>query len=498
MLLIAPSVHALNPVLFDPTLQAVPVVVGLSQPVGMAFLGQNDFLVIEKASGQVRRVTGGVVTGTVLDLAVNSGSERGLLGIALHPSFPANPGVYLYWTESTTGSDSVAVAETSLLGNRVDRFDWNSSNQTLSFSHNVVRLRALQNDGNNPANPQQGNHNGGQIRFGPDGKLYIFVGDVGRRGWTQNLPNGPFLTAPFIDDAFGGPASDNAHLTGVILRLNDDGTPVATNPFFAAGGAMGGEVGANIQKIYSYGHRNGFGLAFDPVAGNLWASENGDDSFDEINRIVAGGNYGWVQTMGPVARIAQFKKIEMSLFNPPATIGAIQQVRYPTTRIAYTPGAVLSRMLSLPGAVYQDPKMSWRYAVSPAGLGFVSGNALGAAYNGTLWSGAARTTSLTGGSLGTVPGGYLMVFRLSSDRASLDLSADPRLADGVADNGIYPPAVGTSPGAPGFKFDATESETLVIGQDFGVAADIQPGPDGALYVVSLTDGMVYRISQIPQ
>ena len=81
----------------------------------------------------------------------------------------------------------------------------------------------------------------------------------------QNLPNGPFENAPFVDDTYGGPAPDNAHLSGVVLRLNDDGSAPADNPFFAAGAAIGGEVGANIQKVFSYGHRNGFGMAFDPV-----------------------------------------------------------------------------------------------------------------------------------------------------------------------------------------------------------------------------------------
>ena len=133
----------------------------------MAFLGSDDILVLEKATGKVQRVVNGVILGAVLDLAVNSASERGLLGIALHPDFPTNPGVYLYWTESTTGADSVVLAEVPLLGNRVDRFVWNGA--TLTFDHNLIRLHAFQADAGQPL---RGNHNGGVLRFGPDRKLY--------------------------------------------------------------------------------------------------------------------------------------------------------------------------------------------------------------------------------------------------------------------------------------------------------------------------------------
>lgn len=499
------------PSLTDPALQVTTVVNGLSQPTGLAFLGPDDFLVIEKASGQVKHVVQGVVTATVLDLPVNSNSERGLLGIALHPDFPTNPSIYLYWTESSTGADSTVVTEVGNpassfppgtpppLGNRVDRFIWNPAAQTLTYAQNLILLHAYQHDNNNPtsSNPlaaYQGNHNCGKLVFGPDRKLYIMIGDNGRRGWLQNLPNGPFLP-PADDDEFGGPAPDNNHVTGAIFRLNDDGTTPEDNPFFAAGAALSGEVGANVQKLYSYGHRNGFGLAFDPLSGNLWDSENGDDSFDEINKIVPGGNYGWVQVMGPLSRLAQFKTIEMNFFTAPAILGAVQQIRYPTTRIAYAPALAQSRMFFLPGATYQDPELSWRYAVSPAGLGFVKGNGLGPAYNGTLWSGAARPTDITGGSTGTFAGGYLMMFRLTADRAHLDLSADPRLADHVADNGTYPPPIGTSPATIGFKYDGRESESLLVGQNFGVTTDIQTGPDGNLYVVSNTNNVVYKISR---
>src|SRR5688572_14130058 len=347
-----------------------PVVANLITPISMAFIGTNDFLLLEKNTGRVKRVTGGAVQGTVLDLGVNFASERGLLGIATHPNFPSNPGVYLFWTCRSTAlpadpffpdetrcldanmfaADTDEILQVPLLGNRVDRFVWNGS--ALTFDHNLIMLRAFQNDGapvppgqGDEAQPPRGNHDGGVMRFGPDGKLYIQFGDNGRRGQLQNLPCGPTETCPGAvepDDQFGGPEPDAAHLTGVILRLNPDGSAPADNPFFAAGTAIGGEVGANIQKIFSYGHRNGFGMAFDPAAGNLWMQENGDDSFSELNRVRPGMNGGWIQVAGPVARIQQFKEIETTF-----GAGNLQQVRWPPQNIADTPAEALSRLFEL-------------------------------------------------------------------------------------------------------------------------------------------------------
>src|SRR4051794_25490403 len=165
LLTVSQRAVAVNPTLTDPNLQVTTVITGLSQPTGIAFLGPNDFFVIEKASGQVKRVVNGAVTAVVLDLPVNSSSERGLLGIALHPDFPANPSVYLYWTESSTGADSTNITEVGNpasafqpgspqpLGNRVDRFTWNPSTQTLTYAQNLIRLHAFQHDNNNPTNP---------------------------------------------------------------------------------------------------------------------------------------------------------------------------------------------------------------------------------------------------------------------------------------------------------------------------------------------------------
>jgi len=459
-----------GPSVVDPNLAVRTVVSGLIIPTSMAFLGPDDFLVLEKNTGRVLRVVSGAAQSAVLDLAVNFASERGLLGIALHPDFPMNPGVYLYWTESSTGADSGNLADVPLLGNRVDRFVWNGS--TLTFDHNLIKLRSFQADAGQPL---RGNHNGGVVKFGPDRKLYIVIGDNGRRGWMQNLPCGPTATCPgptVTDDQFGGPAPDNAHLTGVILRLNDDGMTPTDNPFFAVGATMGGEVGANIQKVFAYGLRNTFGMAFDPLSGRLWLEQNGDDSFTELGRVEPGMNGGWVQIMGPVSRIAEYKAIETSPGVDPCIGGAyfgLQQIRWPPTLIADTPEEALSRLFILPGSHYKDPEFSWKFEVAPAGLGFMKGRALGPQYQGDLFLGAARTF---------LEGGHLFRFNLTGNRQKIGVD-DPRLEDRVADNLC--------------KFDITESETLLFGKNFGIGTDIQTGPNGNLFVVSLSNGAIYEI-----
>lgn len=449
------------PTLVDDNLVVDVAASGLVTPVSMAFLGPNDMLVLEKNTGKVQRIQNGNVT-TVLDLAVNAASERGLLGIALHPAFPADSGVYLFWTESLSGVDSTDVLDVPVLGNRVDRFEWDGS--VLTFDENLIELRAFQADEGQPA---RGNHNGGVIRFGPDGKLYIIIGDNGRRGQTQNLEDGPFDSG-IPDDQFGGPDPDDAHLTGVILRLNDDGTTPVDNPFFAAGADIAGEAGANIQKIFAYGIRNSFGMAFDPKSGKLWTQENSDDAFDEINLVEPGMNSGWIQIMGPVDRISEFKAIELALGPSGAEL---QQIRWPADNIAETPQEALARLFMIPGAHYSDPEFSWKFAVAPAGIGFLNSRNLGPQYEGDLFVGAARTF---------LADGYLFHFNLTGNRLKIGVD-DPALEDRVADNTR--------------KFDISESETLLFGAGFGIGTDIQTGPNGNLFVVSLSNGAVYEVSR---
>ena len=490
------TAQSAGPEMLDPNLDVRPAVTGLDLPTTLAFLSANEILVLEKNTGKVQYVLDGVIDHTALDLAVNNFSERGLLGIALDPNFATNHFVYLYWSciappppaaepffptqeecadTPELGADNGDVLAVPLLGNRVDRFVWDSG--TLIFNLNLIKLRSFQNDAapeppgqGDETQPARGNHDGGVLSFGKDGKLYIFIGDVGRRGQLQNLPCGPVATCSgetSPDDQFGGPESDNAHLTGVVLRLNTNGSAPSDNPFFAAGAQMGGEVGANIQKIFSYGHRNSFGMTVDPVSGGVWLQENGDDTFSELSRVRPGLNGGWIQIAGPVDRINQYKEIETTFGNPPA----LQQLRWPPTNIADSPDEALARLFMLPGAQYRDPEFSWKWEVAPGGMGFVIGRGLGPQFQNDLFMGAATAN---------LEGGYLFHFNFTGNRNKIAID-DPRLEDRVADNLA--------------KHEITESESLLIGRNFGAVTDIETGPNGNLFVVSLTQGTIYEIFQ---
>ena len=614
------------PVVLDPNLAVRTVVGGLDQPTSMAFLGPNEFFVLEKATGKVQHVVDGEVAGTVLDLAVNNGSERGLLGIALHPDFADNGQVYLYWTESTTGADTSVLADTPLLGNRVDRFVWDGS--TLTQDMNIIKLRALQPPFAAEPTPEagRGNHDGGVIKFGPDGKLYIFIGDVGRRGWMQNLVNGPYQPgdpAFGTDDSFGGPEPDDAHLTGVILRLNADGSAPADNPFtdighvfvarldgaqevpansttargyaafflnrdmtsltftatvagldftgsqtadpaddllaahihaaaprganagvlfgffglpfndtnpsdvvvtpFASGvgGTVtskwdltegnnttlaaqlpnilagqsyinfhtrrlpGGEVRgqieenpqvtANIHKVFSYGHRNSFGMDFDPKSGNLWLEENGDDTFTELNLVEPGMNGGWIQVMGPLARIDQFKADrDDDVRRQPAAVALAADEHRRHARGGAGP-AVHAAGRRTTATRSSAGSSRWRRPGS-------------ASWTAAGWARSTTATCSSGAARPFLEGGFLWHFNLTGNRRKIAVD-DPRLEDRVADNLDKPSA--TDPAANARAL--VESESLLFGRNFGVATDIQTGPNGNLFVVSLSDGAIYEI-----
>ena len=133
------------------------------------------------------------------------------------------------------------------------------------------------------------------------------------------------------------------------------------------------------------------------------------------------------------------------------------------------PEEALARLFQLQRSRYSDPEFSWKFEIAPGAIGFLDSDALGEKYDGDMFMGAARTF---------LEGGYLFRLTLSENRRRIDVS-DDRLKDKVADNLN--------------KFDITESETLLFGRNFGVGTDIQTGPNGNLFVVSLSDGAIYEI-----
>lgn len=433
----------------DDALVAELVTGDLDQPTAIAF-AEDDMLVTEKATGKVRVIRAGEIVGDAIDLAVNYFDERGLLGIAVHPDFPTEPYVYLHWTwtgegeggENLLGADSEEATDVPTLGNRIDRFLW--EDDTLTFDRNLVEFPSNTLDTDTSGNVR-GNHDAGPLAFGPDGKLYTMMGDQNLRGQLQNIADGP--------------EPDDEHFAGVILRLNDDGTIPEDNPFFGAGAETGGEIGENIQMIYAYGIRNSFGMAFEPGSGALWQTENGDDSWDEINVLDPAANSGWIQLQGPPERFAEYRQMEID------TEDGLDAPEFPPSMLAEDVEGARAAMVDLPGSTYAAPVLSYAYPPAVTAIGFVGDDSLGAASERTAWVGTVLTDSL-------------LRYPLDTDGRSLRLEG--ALADGVDDNSE--------------KGDLGESEDYVVGSGFGTITDIQHGADGALYIVSISGGSVHRIT----
>jgi glucose/arabinose dehydrogenase len=305
--------------LTDPSLTVETVISGLTQPIAIEFLRPDDpnrFFVIERTSGQVELVENGVVTATVLDLPVSFNSSRGLLGIALHPDFANNGYVYLYYSLSSTGSDTDTPA--AWVDNRVERYTWNGSALV-----NPVLIVAF------PRDPTQANgpiHNSGVILFGPDGKLYGVTGDLNRGSFTN-----PRIEQNTSSTAVAG--------VGGIFRLNPDGSIPPDNPFII-------HSDPRIQRLWAYGIRNSFGMTFDALTAKLWLTENGPTVYDEINLVERGFNSGWLKLMGPDARNATYTENNNTAFNA-------------------------SDLVMLPNAYYADPIFSWLTPIGVTSIGFL-------------------------------------------------------------------------------------------------------------------------------
>jgi len=219
-------------------------------PSAMAFAPDGRLFVCLQG-GQVRVIKNGVLLSTpFLSIPVDSAGERGLLGIAFDPNFATNDYVYIYHT--VPGSPA---------HNRVSRYTAAGDIAAPGSEAIILELNNLSS---------ATNHNGGALHFGPDGKLYIGVGENANGSNAQTLSN----------------------LLGKMLRINTDGTIPADNPF--SNTATG-----NNRAIWALGLRNPFTFAFQPGSTRMFINDVGQSTFEEINDGIAGSNYGWPTTEGP-------------------------------------------------------------------------------------------------------------------------------------------------------------------------------------------------------
>jgi glucose/arabinose dehydrogenase len=345
-----------GPNVTNPNLKAEVVFKGLEFPTNMAILGPNDFLVLEKAKGTVSRIINGVMLADpLLKVNVASEVERGMLGIAVsNTTTQTNTGVmnhtslggiyvFLYYTEAVSAHDGTPI------GNRVYRYEL--------IDNKLVNPKLLLDL---PAIPGP-RHNGGSINIGPDGNLYVAIGDVdGHTTEAQNVHNG------------GRPDG-----TGGIFRITQDGKPVQS--------IIGEQSPSN--KYFAYGVRNSFGIGFDPLTGNLWDTENGPGSNDEINLVMPGFNSGWLPIQGKA----------------PVDFDYQQLVNFESK------------------GLYRDPEFTWVDTVGPTDVLFFNSNKLGEQYANDML-------------VADVHFGRIYDFNLNDNRTGLVLNGS--IADKVADTDV--------------------------------------------------------------
>lgn len=386
-----------DPRVFDSRLKVEKLVDSLEMPTTMAFLGPDDFLVLEKDKGTVMRVLNGkILDEPILDVNVANFVERGLCGIAISKNGP-NTYVFLYFTE-IDGKDGDDRKGKEPIGNRLYRYEF--------VDNKLVNPKLLMNL---PAYPGP-RHNGGAIEIGPDQNIYIPVGDVDgsfqanfEATKTQNFARGK------VADGRSG-----------ILRLTQDGRIVDDGILSDA---------MPLRLYYAYGIRNSFGLDFDPVTGKLWDTENGPQDGDEINLVEPGFNSGWNKIYGFSTSQKGFDTDELITFDSKGH--------------------------------YEEPKLVWSKSVGLTAIIFLDSDKLGEQYKNDIF-------------IGGVHNGHIYHFKLNQDRNDLSL---PR---GLAQRYIPNPLT-------------VGSEDVVFGTGFGGVTDLTVGPDGYLYVVSISDGKIFRI-----
>jgi aldose sugar dehydrogenase len=274
------------------------IVEGLERPWGMVWLPDGTMLVTEKA-GRLRLVRNGVLEPTPVAGVpeVMSSGQGGLMDVSLHPKFAENRVIYLTYSHGTDDANRTRLARATFDGKAL---------QNLRVIFEVSQVKS------------GGQHFGSRILWLPDGTMLVAIGDGG------NPP------VQLDGDLIRKQAQNLRSRLGKIVRLNDDGSVPRNNP-------MATNAKAD-PAVWSYGHRNIQGLAFDPATKRVWATEHGAKGGDELNLAEAGKNYGW-----PLVTHSQ----------------------------EYFGGEISSER-SRPGMV--DPKVVWTPATAPSGLAFYSGD----------------------------------------------------------------------------------------------------------------------------
>lgn len=268
----------------DVTIELKPIADGMVSPLGMAVPddGSGRMFVYDQV-GVIWVVTSGGRSPTpLLDLRtriMNLGGgydERGLLGVAVHPNFAANPLIYTYTSEPNAGTaDFASVLPQGATNNHQSVIaEWRLNPASANTVDPATRREVIRID------QPQSNHNGGTMRFGPDGFLYFTLGDGGQ---ANDVGNG---------HSPGGNGQDTTNILGSLVRIDVDGRTSpngqygvpGNNPFVGAPG---------VDEIFAYGLRNPFSFSFDRANGQIFLADVGQNQIEEIDVIISGGNYGW-------------------------------------------------------------------------------------------------------------------------------------------------------------------------------------------------------------
>jgi glucose/arabinose dehydrogenase len=303
----------------------VQVANGLTNPTFISFSPDGRIFVSEQG-GSLRIIKNGSLLPTpFLTLTVNSSGERGLLGVAFDPDFNSNHFLYVYYT-----------ATTPVIHNRISRFTANGDLVVAGSEVPVLDLDPL----------VATNHNGGGMAFGPDGKLYVGVGENANGANAQNL------------DTY----------LGKILRINSDGSVPAGNPFTTGS--------SQRQRIWAYGLRNPFTLSFDPLTGKLYVNDVGQSTWEEINEATTGGNnYGWPAAEGTSGNPAFTNPIHSYMHTGGAETGCAI-----TGGTFFNPGTTNYPASYMGNYFYIDLCSNWMYMLSfPGGIATASNFATGIA-----------------------------------------------------------------------------------------------------------------------